>query len=108
MTTYFKNDEHKVKSYALNDTTQAYTKLIQEKGFFGIKLSDDKKYVIKGEAVNPATGLQGEYVFDEATINALYNLHYQACERSKSLEEFIQSETSMGFKEFLRDKGINI
>ena len=104
------NIAYKLNSYVLKDANQTYAKLIQEKGFFGIKLSDENKYVIKGEAVNPATGLQGKFVFSDKDIKELYELHNRACadEDIKSLKDFLESESCSEFKAFLHDNGINV
>jgi len=102
-----KSNKHKVTNFALKDTSQAYSELVQAKGFFGIKLSDDSKYVIKGEDVSPATGLQGQFVFYEDSIRKLYDIHKKACKNNKKLEDFLQSEeTSQGFKDFISENGI--
>lgn len=107
---YAKNNKnkYKVNNYALKNTSKAHAELIKAKGFFGILLSNGDKYVIKGEAVNPTTGLQGQFVFDEDDILKLYNLHKKACEKCTTLDAFIQSEeTSQGFKDFIKNNGIS-
>lgn len=94
--------EPKVKNYALKSTDQGYIKLIQEKGFFGIKSSDGNKCIITGEDVT-SNGIQGRFVFSEDRINELYDFHIKACKKDNTLESFLLSDkTSSDFKEFIR------
>ena len=105
--TYYNSNysEYKIKSVCVKNDTQTYKKLIEAKGFFGIKLPE-KKYVIKGEAVDVHTGLQGQYVFDEAIVNELFDLHNNACENSCELLKFINQNGSADFVAFCQKNGV--
>lgn len=98
----------KIESFCVLGTSQQYKKLIEARGYFGICLSNQKKYVIKGEAVDIRTGLQGQYVFDENSVNELYNIHMQACDSCSDLLEFIKKNSSKDFISFCINRGINI
>ena len=105
----------KVNSYYLkkvppSQSNPTKSRLIEAKGYFGIKLSDEKKYVIKGEAVDPQTGLQGQYVFSDTAVNDLYASHLEGCNSFERLEDFLMNSrlVSNGFREFLQTNGINL
>ena len=99
--------QYKVTNYALKSDSQQYYDLVEAKGFFGIMLSNHETYVIKGEAVNAHTGLQGQYVFDRNVIETLYSLHKTACSNLPELSKFIKSNSSEAFLSFCKNKGIN-
>lgn len=108
ISTYYGKDakQYKVENFCLNDNSRKYSELVQEKGFFGIELSDEKKLVIKGEAVNPSTGLQGSYVFDENVIKHLYDMHKTVCSSQKTLVEFIEQKQYSNFLAFCKKQNL--
>ncbi len=94
------------KSYFLYVNNTAYQDLIIEKGYFGIVLSDGKKFLTTREILNPTAGLTAEYVFDEKLIEDLYNLHNQVCIDSNELLQEILKISTKEFKNFLLKLGL--
>ena len=90
--------------------TASKRKLVEAKGYFGIVLSNKKKYVIKGEAVDPQTGLQGQYVFSDKTVDDLYDSHVKECQNCETLESYILKgrQVNEGFREFLKSNQIDV
>lgn len=106
--TYYASSKKKylVENFALKSDSQQFHSLVEAKGFFGIKLSNGDRFVIKGEAVSAYTGLQGQYVFDEEVIEKLYNDHQSASRTLDDLSIFIMNNSSNAFKDFCYKLGI--
>lgn len=91
---YLKSSTAYTKNYFLYINNTAYKKLIIEKGYFGIVLSDGKKFLTTREILNTTVGLTAEYVFDEKLIDDLYNLHKQVCiDSNELLQEILRIST---------------
>ena len=109
--TYYSEDksQYKIKSICVKSSSQKYKDLVEAKGYFGIKLSDNQKFLIKGEAVDVRTGLQGQFVFSDDIINKLFILHESAFEiEADELTAFIKNTASISFKEFCKEQGIQL
>ncbi len=106
--TYYSSNksEYKITSVCVKSDTQTFKILLEAKGFFGIQLSNNQKYLIKGEAVDVHTGLQGQFVFDDKTINELFSLHNIAITTCDELTSFILKTSSKAFINFCANEGI--
>lgn len=106
-TYYSKNrEEYKIRSVCVKSGTQTFKTLLEAKGFFGIKLSNGQKYLIKGEAVDVHTGLQGQFVFDNRVVDELFLLHQNALNSCDELTSFILQTASGAFINFCNDEKI--
>ena len=85
-------------------------KLLEKtKGFFGIILSNQEKYIIQGEALNLDNGLTGEVLFNTKEIEDIYKEFEMACQqKNRELICYLRQHACPAFLDHLKQEGVII
>lgn len=103
---YYTKPDQNCKHYII--LNNEFELLERIKGFFGIILSNQEKYIIEGEALNLDKGLTGNVLFNTQEIEAIYNEFRFACQQNREIISYLRRHSSPAFLAYLQEERIII